>query len=159
SRSAWRKRPTKPIRKAMKENAAVNSSTNCSPIQSPATWPGDWSNGWHPASLSPAALAWWATRKAWKSAKHLATLDRLLVDAAVGRERRVLVTMPPRHGKSMLVSHFFPAWYLGVRPTKRVMLASYSNDFAATWGRKVRDVIQEFGRDVFGISLKKGSTA
>jgi len=71
----------------------------------------------------------------------------------------VLVTMPPRHGKSMLVSHFFPAWYLGVRPTKRVMLASYSNEFAAGWGRKVRDVISEFGRDVFGVSLRKGSAA
>jgi predicted phage terminase large subunit-like protein len=59
----------------------------------------------------------------------------------------------------MLVSHFFPAWYLGVRPSKRVMLASYAGDFAASWGRKVRDVIAEYGRDVFGVSLRKGSAA
>ena len=62
----------------------------------------------------------------------LAKLDRLLVDVATGRERRLLVTMPPRHGKSMLVSHYFPAWYLGVQPHKRVMLASYAGDFAAS---------------------------
>jgi predicted phage terminase large subunit-like protein len=83
----------------------------------------------------------------------------LLVDVAVGRERRLLVTMPPRHGKSMLVSHFFPAWHLGVMPSKRVMLASYAGDFAASWGRKVRDVVAEFGLEVFGVSLRKSSAA
>jgi predicted phage terminase large subunit-like protein len=59
----------------------------------------------------------------------------------------------------MLVSHYFPAWFLGVQPHKRVMLASYAGDFAASWGRKVRDVIAEFGRDVFGVSLQKSSSA
>jgi predicted phage terminase large subunit-like protein len=86
-------------------------------------------------------------------------LDRLLVRTAVGRVRRLLVAMPPRHGKSTLVSQFFPAWHLGAFPRKRVMLASYAGDFAAGWGKKVRDVIDEFGREAFGISLRKSSAA
>lgn len=62
--------------------------------------------------------------------------------------------MPPRHGKSTLVSHYFPAWHLGAFPHRRIMLTSYSNSFAASWGRKVRDVLDELGREVFNIALR-----
>lgn len=54
--------------------------------------------------------------------------------------------MPPRHGKSQPCSEFYPAWFLGVNPEKRVILASYEASFAASWGRKSRDVLTEFGR-------------
>ena len=41
---------------------------------------------------------------------------RILADMLMGIERgdkdRVCVNIPPRHGKSQLVSIFFPAWYL-----------------------------------------------
>lgn len=50
--------------------------------------------------------------------------------------------MPPQHGKSELVSHWFPAWLLDLFPWMRVMLASYESDYAASWGRKVRNEIQ-----------------
>ncbi len=51
--------------------------------------------------------------------------------------------MPPRHGKSALVSHWLPVWFLDLFPQYRVILASYESDYAATWGRKVRNTIQE----------------
>lgn len=54
-----------------------------------------------------------------------------------------MVTMPPRHGKSELVSHWTPAWFLSLFPRKRVILASYEADFAASWGRKVRNTLVE----------------
>lgn len=59
----------------------------------------------------------------------------------MGRRRRLLVAMPPRHGKSELVSHWTPVWFLDLFPTRRVILASYEADFAATWGRRVRNTI------------------
>lgn len=51
--------------------------------------------------------------------------------------------MPPRHGKSELTSYWFPVWFLSLFPQKRVMLCSYEADFAASWGRRVRDTIVE----------------
>lgn len=50
-----------------------------------------------------------------------------------------MVRMPPRHGKSELVSHWTPTWFEANWPTKNVLLASYEADYAASWGRKARD--------------------
>lgn len=67
--------------------------------------------------------------------------------------------MPPRHGKSQLISEYFTAWYLGVFPERRVILASYAADFAAQWGRKSRDVLMEYGPSLFGVSVRDDSSA
>ena len=66
--------------------------------------------------------------------------------------------MPPRHGKSELTSHWFPAWYLSLNPTKRVILCSYEADFAASWGRRVRQTIEEHG-EALGVALSADSRA
>lgn len=55
--------------------------------------------------------------------------------------KRVLVTMPPRHGKSELCSVRFPAWYLGRNPDQRIIIASYAADLAERFSRQVRGVI------------------
>ncbi len=57
------------------------------------------------------------------------------------RPLRLLVSIPPRHGKSELISHWLPVWHESNWPEKRVILASYEADFAASWGRKARDTI------------------
>lgn len=95
----------------------------------------------------------------WFCPPHLEILSRKLMDLAAGRIRRLIVSMPPRHGKSELVSRYFPAWYLGTFPERRVILASYEANFAASWGRKVRDLIEQFGPTVFGVHLRQDSSA
>jgi predicted phage terminase large subunit-like protein len=70
-----------------------------------------------------------------------------------------MVFMPPQHGKSTLIAEYFPAWYLGKFPDRRVIYASYEADFAATWGRKARNVMEEHGQRVFGINVSKDSSA
>jgi hypothetical protein len=52
----------------------------------------------------------------WRPARHLLYLaDRLM--AAERRElTRLVITMPPQHGKSWTTSQHFPAWYLGRHP-------------------------------------------
>ena len=62
---------------------------------------------------------------------------------ATGRITRLMVCMPPRHGKSELISRFFPAWYLGNYPDRRIILASYEANFASSWGEKARDAFAE----------------
>lgn len=107
----------------------------------------------------PAGLANLATARTWAPARHLRLLNQDLIDVAAGRCRRLLVCMPPRHGKSTLTSHYFPAWFLGRWPDKRVILASYEADFAAGWGRKARDVLTEYGPSLFGVSVREDSAA
>lgn len=65
--------------------------------------------------------------------------------------------MPPRHGKSELISKYAPAWFLGNFPHRKVMLASYNDLFAASWGRKAREVLKE-EQDLFGIGLNPLTT-
>lgn len=62
--------------------------------------------------------------------------------------------MPPRHGKSELISRFTPAWFLGRFPDRKIILASYADTFAAHWGRKARDVLKEEA-PLFGVTLNQ----
>ncbi len=56
------------------------------------------------------------------------------------RDYKVLiVTVPPRHGKSRQCSIDFPAWFLGRNPEKEVIVASYSADLSQGFGGKTRD--------------------
>jgi predicted phage terminase large subunit-like protein len=110
------------------------------------------------ASLDPASFATWASRGTWETADHLEYLNTQLLSLASGEFDRLSVAMPPRHGKSFLCSWFFPAWFLLRYPTKRVLLVSYEADFAATWGRRVRDTVAEHG-DRFGVQVKSDSKA
>lgn len=111
------------------------------------------------AKQSPAHFATLASQGKWILADHLNLLNERLLDVAEGRITRLLITMPPRHGKSEFASKYFPAWFLGKFPEKRVILASYEADFAAQWGRKVRDLIELHGIRFFGISIRRDSKA
>jgi len=73
--------------------------------------------------------------------KHHRILADLLMDIEKGDKDRICVNIPPRHGKSQLVSIFFPAWFLGRNPDKKVMMVSHTTDLAVDFGRKVRNLI------------------
>lgn len=94
----------------------------------------------------------------WRLAPHLALLNRKLVDLAAGRITRLLVLMPPRHGKSELCSKYFTSWYLGTFPERSVILASYEANFAAKWGRDTRAVLDQWGPSIFGVTPSRRTT-
>ena len=73
--------------------------------------------------------------------KHHRILADMLMDIERGDKDRICVNIPPRHGKSQLVSIFFPAWFLGRNPNKKVMMVSHTTDLAVDFGRKVRNLI------------------
>jgi predicted phage terminase large subunit-like protein len=54
---------------------------------------------------------------------------------------RLMIELPPRHGKSEMASRKFPAYFLGRRPDSRVILASYGADLASKHSRAVRDLV------------------
>jgi predicted phage terminase large subunit-like protein len=96
-------------------------------------------------SWTPADFAGIVSRDRWVDAPHLDLINEALMRIARGDLLRLMVNLPPRHGKSELISRYFPAWYLGTFPDRRVILCSYEADFAAQWGRRARDVLEEFG--------------
>ncbi|MGZ6350549.1 MAG: phage terminase large subunit [Ktedonobacterales bacterium] len=110
-------------------------------------------------ALMPAGLAWIASGQQWQLAPHLSLLNKKLLDVSAGRTRRLLVQIAPRHGKSELVSKYFPAWYLGIHPEHRFMLCGYGDEFAATWGRRARDVLAEWGPKLYGVRVSDQSSA
>lgn len=84
----------------------------------------------------------------WLPYQHLKYLDEVLIRCAEQGRQRIIVTMPPRHGKSELCSRWFPAWYVNRFPNKRIMLCSYEADFASSWGRKARDILENHSQDL-----------
>jgi predicted phage terminase large subunit-like protein len=64
-----------------------------------------------------------------------------LMRVHAGDLRRLLINQPPRSLKSICVSVAFVAWLLGLNPTRRVVVVSYSNEFAAELHRQFRMVI------------------
>lgn len=79
----------------------------------------------------------------YKIGAHHRRLARLLEDMAFNRKDRIAVSIPPRHGKSFLVSVYFPAWFLGNFPGKKVLMVSHTTDLAVDFGRKVRNLVDQ----------------
>lgn len=107
---------------------------------------------------SPGGLAAVLTEGREKQARHLDMIDDAFQRIAAGERLQVMITCPPRHGKSQRASRWGPLWYLRRHPTARVMLASYGADLADDHGRWVRDQLREHG-DTLGVRLNPASHA
>ncbi|MFF1298154.1 MULTISPECIES: terminase large subunit domain-containing protein [unclassified Streptomyces] len=107
---------------------------------------------------SPGSMSAILTDGKEKQARHLDLIDQVFRDIARGHSRKVLITMPPRHGKSRRAARWAPLWYLSRHPDHRVMIASYSADLADDHGRWIRDAIVSYGPQI-GLALHAGSKA
>jgi len=77
-------------------------------------------------------------------------LIQVLTDVYHGKLDRVIVSMPPRHGKSLMVSQIFPCWVLGNRPKTQIIQTGYSHDISLEQSRHARDLfVSEECREVF----------
>lgn len=64
------------------------------------------------------------------------------IEAFGDRDYKILiVSVPPRHGKSQQCSIDFPAWFLGRNPEKEIIIASYSFELAQDFGGKTREKV------------------
>ncbi len=70
------------------------------------------------------------------------TYYRLLEYFAQGRIRRLMISMPPQHGKSIGASTLLPAYMLGLNPDMRVAIASYSSSLANRFNRRVQRILE-----------------
>lgn len=100
------------------------------------------------------------TNPQYVAAGHHKKIAQAMEALAAGDIDRLMIFMPPRHGKSELASRRFPPWYLGNNPDKQIIAASYNADLASDFGRDVRNVIasSEYG-NIFDVALRADSRA
>jgi len=72
---------------------------------------------------------------------HIDAIAHRLMLVYAGENRRLLINQPPRSLKSICVSVAYVAWLLGRDPSRRVIVVSYSQDFAAELHRQFRMVV------------------
>ena len=90
----------------------------------------------------PHKFAEVASQGQWQPYPHLKPLSLHIAKGIAEGGLRIIVSMPPRHGKSELMSHWLPTWFLEMWPSKRVILATYGDQFATKWGRQVRNEVK-----------------
>jgi len=92
---------------------------------------------------------------------HHKTMADAFNRIADGTLKRLIVNMPPRHTKSEFASHFFPAWYLGRYPDRKVIQTAHTAELAVGFGRKVRNLVgSEHYQKIFpDVSLSLDSKA
>lgn len=68
-------------------------------------------------------------------------LEKFAADVEAKLSPRLMLLMPPRHGKSQIASKLYPAWHLGHYPHHEFIGCSYNVDLALDFSREIRDVI------------------
>ncbi len=92
-------------------------------------------DGW---KLTPATTAHKITKGAWIPAKHLLYISTIVATEVAKGGARIILTVPPRHGKSEFISVNTPIWYLEKYSNKYVMNISYGLDLVTDFSLKVR---------------------
>lgn len=108
---------------------------------------------------TPANWAFHCSRGKWQYARHLQILNYYLSKCERREITRLMVFMPPRHGKSKFISQFFSSHWLGMFPDEQVIITSYGADLAAFWSAKSREVMTEFGQECFGVQVNTKTRA
>lgn len=78
----------------------------------------------------------------WLVRDLCAELQAFSARVAARKSPRLLISLPPRHGKTMHCAERFPAWHLGRNPKHRVIVASYALSLARDSARQAREVAQ-----------------
>ena len=95
-----------------------------------------------PWRLEPHRLAVHASGGKWQAWPYLKLISSKIARAVGRGNGRIVISMPPRHGKSSIASFWTPIWFLNNFPAQRVLMTSHSAVLAAEWGRKVRNELE-----------------
>jgi predicted phage terminase large subunit-like protein len=70
-------------------------------------------------------------------------LEQFSDDVAAGLSPRLMLLMPPRHGKSEIASKTFPAWHLGRHPDHEIIACSYNVGLAMGFSKKIKALFDD----------------
>lgn len=106
--------------------------------------------------LTPATLAmslWPTGFDRWTPEKHLVYASHRITNTIMRGNGRLCISMPPRHGKTRLVTETLIPWFLEKFPGRHVMLISYNQEMADEVGGKAKDMIQT-REDLFAYRIR-----
>jgi predicted phage terminase large subunit-like protein len=100
-------------------------------------------------------------KSAYDTQKHHRAIARTLQEVENGNIKRLILTLPPRAGKSELASRRFPPWLIGKDPRRHVIFATYNDTFAMDFGAEVREILYspQYKQVFPGMGLRKGGAA
>jgi len=76
-------------------------------------------------------------------APHLTYISAIVANAIAKGGGRIIISLPPRHGKSELITKNVPIWTLENFGQKNLILCSYGAELSTDFGRAIRDIIQD----------------
>ena len=81
------------------------------------------------------------SKSKYKAAKHHHVMGDIMMEVERGDRMKVILNLPPRHGKSELCTKRMCAWYSARHPELDVIVATYNGDFAKDFGKEVREIV------------------
>jgi predicted phage terminase large subunit-like protein len=87
--------------------------------------------------MNPKYLAGWVHEDICRR------LERFSDEVAAGKSPRLMLLMPPRHGKSELASKMFPPWHLGRHPDHEIIACSYNISLAMGFSKKIKGIFDD----------------
>lgn len=106
----------------------------------------------------PMGYGVWLSGGQYRWARHIAYMSERIAHHIRRGDGRLIIAIPPRHSKSETISHYTPVWALDQFPWMKVILCSYEASFARSWGRRVRNTIQEH-QDKLRVRIAEDSQA
>lgn len=102
-----------------------------------------------------------AVQKDYKPNWHHLEIAKKLEAVERGEIKRLIIEVPPQHGKSELSSIKFPSFVLGRNPSKKIITVSYAGEVAARFGREVRNIfaLPAYRITFPGVTLREDSQA
>lgn len=93
----------------------------------------------------------------WVHREICDTLNAFYIQIKQKQSPRLIICMPPRSGKSEIVSRVFPAWLLGYDPDFQIIASSYSADLTSRFNRDVQRIMdgERFHRVFPNVALKQ----
>lgn len=77
----------------------------------------------------------------WHAARFHRLLARKLEDCLARKVKRLIINVPPQHGKSRLTSIIFAAWAMTKHPTLRIFQAGHTGDLSKGFSREARTTV------------------
>lgn len=75
--------------------------------------------------------------------EHHRRIAKALDRVVSGECKRLMIAMPPRHGKSQMGSYLFPAYLMGKKPQSKLIVGSHTAELAQRFGRMIRNLVED----------------
>lgn len=93
--------------------------------------------------IFPHTYAEYCSGRTWRPYPYLRYISIKVAQAISQGGGRIIITLPPRHGKSEFISKWITSWYLDTFVKKNIILCCYGDELASGFGRAVRNHLSE----------------